>query len=113
MTPFHEDHLIASRARALDNRLAHLYANRVGEEAGLRFVGGSRAIGPDGTVVADAGTDGERLLAADVPRAGADEVDAHVDYLALVRDDVSLPEVRPLAPSARGGAHNAEEESHV
>ena len=42
--PYYGDHLIASQARALDNRLPHLYVNRCGEEAGLRFVGGTRAL---------------------------------------------------------------------
>ena len=65
MEPFYSDHQIASQARALDNRLPHLYCNRCGVEAGLVFVGGSRAVRSDGTIAAQAGG-GEELLAADV-----------------------------------------------
>jgi predicted amidohydrolase len=111
MAPFHEDHLLASRARALDNRLPHLYVNRVGTEAGLRFVGGSRAVAPDGTVLADAGPDGERLLAVEVALDRGD--DERVDYLAHLRYDVALAAARPLAAAPRGGARNAQEESNV
>ena len=67
MEPFYGDHQIASQARALDNRLAHVYCNRCGREAGLVFVGGSRAVRPDGTIAAQAGG-GEELLEAEVGR---------------------------------------------
>jgi (R)-amidase len=86
MEPFYGDHLIASQARALDNRLPHLYVNRCGSEAGLRFIGGSRAVRPDGTVAAEAERDRESLLEADVDRPGTD--DDRVDYLAQLRDDI-------------------------
>ena len=39
MEPFFDDQLIASQARALDNRLPHLYVNRAGSEGGLRVRG--------------------------------------------------------------------------
>lgn len=41
MEPFGPDHPLAARARAFDNRRPHIYVNRVGEESGHRFVGGS------------------------------------------------------------------------
>jgi predicted amidohydrolase len=88
MEPFYRDHLIASQARALDNRLPHLYVNRCGSEGGLRFVGGSRVLRPDGTVAAVAEGDGESLLEADVDRPGTD--DDRVDYLAHLRDDLRV-----------------------
>jgi predicted amidohydrolase len=88
MEPFYGDHLIASQARALDNRLPHLYCNRCGEEAGLRFVGGSRALRADGTIAAQAGDDTEELLAVDLPeREGTDD---RVDYLRQLRDDMGV-----------------------
>jgi len=111
MAPFHEDHLLASRARALDNRLPHFYVNRVGTEAGLRFVGGSRAIGPDGTVVADAGPDGELLLDAQLPLDRGD--DERVDYLAHLREDVGIAAQSPLAALPSEVARNAQEESDI
>ena len=68
MDPYYEDHELSGRARALDNRIPHLYVNRVGEEAGLSFVGGTRAIGPDGQPLAAAG-EGEEVLVVEVPEA--------------------------------------------
>jgi predicted amidohydrolase len=97
MEPFYGDHLIAAQARALDNRLPLLYVNRCGAEAGLRFVGGTRVVRPDGTVAAAAEGDGESLLEADVDRAGAD--DDRVDYLAHLRDDL-----RVTNPTTTGGS---------
>jgi predicted amidohydrolase len=91
MESFYGDHLIASQARALDNRLPHLYVNRCGSEAGLRFIGGSRAVRPDGTVAAEAERDRESLLEADVDRPGAD--DDRVDYLAQLRDDLRITDL--------------------
>lgn len=88
MEPFYGDHLIASQARALDNRLPHLYCNRCGEEAGLRFVGGSRVLRADGTITAEASRDTEELLAVDLPeREGTDE---RVDYLRQLREDIGV-----------------------
>jgi predicted amidohydrolase len=93
MAPFHGDHEVASRARALDNRLAHLYVNRVGSEAGLDFVGGSRAIRSDGSVVADAGDHDEQMLDVEVPQD--EHGDERTDYLALVRDDLRAVRATP------------------
>jgi predicted amidohydrolase len=97
MEPFYGDHLIASQARALDNRLPHLYVNRCGTEAGLRFVGGTRVLRPDGTLAAIVEGDGEGLLEADVDRPGTD--DKRVDYLAHLRDDL-----RVTNPTTTGGS---------
>jgi predicted amidohydrolase len=55
MRPYEDDHRLATRARALDNRRHHLYVNRVGSEVGHRFVGHSRAVGPDGSVLRELG----------------------------------------------------------
>ena len=88
MEPFYGDHLIASQARALDNRLPHVYVNRCGSEAGLRFVGGTRALRADGTISTQADGDGEDLLEVDVERAAVD--DDRVDYLAQVRGDLRV-----------------------
>jgi predicted amidohydrolase len=92
MEPYYSDHELATRARALDNRLPHLYANLVGASEGLEFVGGSRSIGPDGEVLAEAAHPREQQLVAPVPAAGrpADEI---VDYLTVVP--------APLAVDAR------------
>jgi predicted amidohydrolase len=97
MEPFYSDHLIASQARALDNRLPHLYVNRCGVEAGMRFVGGTRALRPDGTISAQVEGKGEDLLVADVAEGGAD--DERVDYLAHLRDDLRI-----MDPTTTGGS---------
>jgi predicted amidohydrolase len=66
MSPYYADHELATRARALDNRIPHVYANLVGGVRGVAFVGGSRAISPDGTVLAEANADSEELLAVPI-----------------------------------------------
>ena len=93
MEPYFEDHLIASQARALDNRLPHLYVNRCGEQIGLRFVGGTRALRTDGSVSASAASRGEELLTVEVELTPLD--DPRVDYLAHVREDLRVTEQTP------------------
>jgi len=66
MAPFGPDHDLATRARALENRLPHLYTNGVGTIGGFRLVGGSRSVDAAGTVLADAGSDDEFLLVVPV-----------------------------------------------
>lgn len=82
MAPYLPDHELASRARALDNRLPHVYVNAVGEAEGLRFVGGSRAVRADGSVALELGA-GEEVAEA-VLTVGA-PVDPAVDYLRFLR----------------------------
>lgn len=83
MDPYEEDHRLASRARALDNRLPHVYVNRVGQESGYRFVGRSRAVGPDGEVLVELSDDKEEVLTVEVPLGERPE--GQVDYLRLLR----------------------------
>jgi predicted amidohydrolase len=82
MEPYAADHELASRARALDNRLPHVYVNAVGSADGLRFVGGSRAVRPDGSVALELGTDAE-VAVVELPVGAA--VAPAVDYLRFVR----------------------------
>jgi predicted amidohydrolase len=88
MEPFYADHELATRARALENRLPHLYANAVGTSGPHRFVGGSRSIGPDGTVVAELPAAEEGLLLAPVGDAGTD--DERVDYLRHLPEPLTI-----------------------
>jgi predicted amidohydrolase len=78
MEPYADDHELATRARALENHVPHLYANAVGTIGRLRFVGRSRSVSASGEVVAEAGA-GEALLVAPVETAAA--VDESLDYL--------------------------------
>jgi predicted amidohydrolase len=66
MAPFGPDHERATRERALENRLPHLYTNGVGAIGGLRLVGGSRSVDAAGAVLADAGFAEENLLVVPV-----------------------------------------------
>ena len=101
MDPYRPDHELASRARALDNRLPHIYVNRVGEESGKVFRGGSRVIRADGSVIAEMGAE-EGLLEVELdlgsPTTEGDAED--VDYLQLIRHDLELG---PGSQSPRGG----------
>jgi predicted amidohydrolase len=97
MEPYYIDHQIASQARALDNRLPHLYCNHVGEEAGLRFVGGSRVVRADGNIEAEASRSDEQLLEVELAPSG--ETPLEVDYLAHLREPVGVK--APMA--ATGG----------
>ena len=53
MEPYAADHEIATRARALENHLPHLYVNTVGAIGGFQFVGCSRSVGAGGEVLAE------------------------------------------------------------
>jgi predicted amidohydrolase len=88
MAPFYEDHLLLGRSRALENRVPHLYVNRVGEEDGLRFVGGSRSIAADGAVLSELAHADEDVLVAPVGSAGVD--DERLDYLSQDRLGLGL-----------------------
>jgi predicted amidohydrolase len=97
MSPYWADHELASRARALDNRLGHLYVNRVGVESGHRFVGGSRAVAPDGSVVIEASIGDEELLVVGAGRA--DRPDPALDYPRLARGELPVRGPVPSAPT--------------
>ena len=99
MEPYGADHALAMRARALDNRLPHIYVNRAGQEAGLRFTGGSAVIDPDGSLITSLGAAPE-IRCVDVPRPAASPAD--VDYLALLRRDLEVEDVA-APPIAQGG----------
>jgi (R)-amidase len=66
MVPFGPDHEVATRARAVENHLPHLYANGIGDIGGFRLVGGSRSVDAAGSVLADAGSADELLLVVSV-----------------------------------------------
>lgn len=83
MDPYGPDHSLCTRARSLDNRRHHLYVNRVGSEAGNRFVGFSRAIAPDGSVIAELGEE-EGVLEVEIDPTETSTSD-ETDYLAHLR----------------------------
>ncbi len=69
------------RARALESQLHVAYANHSGTEDGCMFLGGSVVAGPDGGLLASAGTAAELLL-AEVSVDAVDAARAAVPYLA-------------------------------
>lgn len=85
MAPFGPDHELASRARALENGVPHLYANRVGAEAGLEFVGLSRAVNPWGRTTEAAGSDPCEL---EVTPGESGPVDPRLNYAVQLRPEL-------------------------
>ncbi|MGW6460415.1 nitrilase-related carbon-nitrogen hydrolase [Streptomyces sp. NPDC055078] len=85
MEPYEADHELASRARALDNRLPLVYVNRTGRQAPYTFTGRSRVVAPDGSVVLQLGPD-EDVVCARVPVGAASG--EPTDYLRLLRPDL-------------------------
>jgi predicted amidohydrolase len=55
MDPFGRDHNVFATARALENGLAHVYVNQVGEGETFTFAGGSMVVSADGERLAAAG----------------------------------------------------------
>lgn len=90
MAPYRADHDLASRARALDNRIPHVYVNRVGAEAGLEFVGGSQAIDAGGRLLAAAGA-GEEIVVREVSLGARQRPEG--DYLRQLRPDLTVAEM--------------------
>lgn len=88
MKPYAADHRLAVRARALDNRLPHLYVNRTGTEAGFEFVGESCLVSGGGEVIAELGAE-EGVLEVDVPASEA-HTDGSTDYLDQIRSGLDV-----------------------
>jgi predicted amidohydrolase len=93
MDPYEPDHALALKARALDNRLPHVYVNRVGDEGGFEFVGGSAAVGPDAHPLLALGADcAVGIVEVDLDGRPA----APVDYVRLVRSELPVNVLNPL-----------------
>ena len=70
-------------ARALENTVHLAYVNLAGREDGLQFWGGSRLIGPTGSIMAKAKYDEEDLVLGEVDLADADRAGI---FLPMLRD---------------------------
>ncbi|MBS7537500.1 nitrilase-related carbon-nitrogen hydrolase [Ancylobacter lacus] len=75
-------------ARGYENGCHVVFANAVGPDAGVDFIGMSRITAPDGCVLAAATSEGAELIAADVSRATVEAWRAGHDYLADRRPDI-------------------------
>ncbi|MCZ2403035.1 carbon-nitrogen hydrolase family protein [Paenarthrobacter sp. Z7-10] len=78
---------ILLRARALESQVAIGYANHCGTEGGVTFGGGSVITGPDGAMLAQAGS-GKDLIFADITLAGITSARAEVPYLRERRPEL-------------------------
>ncbi len=58
------EHMIPTRA--MENTVYAMAVNRVGQESGFRFIGGSSIVDPAGRVLARAGADTEEVLLAEI-----------------------------------------------
>ena len=81
MAPDHAPVFSLLPARALENTMFLAYVNRVGTENGMRFVGGSRILAPDGSVLAQADESGETLLRATLKAGDLRRARARFSYL--------------------------------
>ncbi len=94
MDPGYRDQQLASRARALENRIPHLYVNRCGTEAGLEFCGGTRSVDSDGEVEVEAARRDEQVVVAEVGPSGA--ADERLEYLAQRRGSLPVEVAAPV-----------------
>ena len=68
--------------RAFENGVWLAYANHAGEENGFEYLGGSKIVGPDGAIIADAGMR-EKLISASI---NIDEMTKARSRLPYLRD---------------------------
>lgn len=59
------------QTRAFENRVYYAAVNRVGEERGVRFIGLSRIVAPDGSLLSASESDREEVLYAEIDPAQA------------------------------------------
>ncbi len=94
-----------TRIRAYENHVNYLAVNRIGEERGTVFPGGSMAVGPRGELLAEAGNGAERIVvefdmaASDRNRVVLAPGDYEFDYIADRRPDT----YRSVTDQARSG----------
>ena len=87
MDPYASDHALYARARAVENRIPHVYVNAVGQEGRLRFCGGSTVADMAGRAVAELPGYEPAVRLVTVPLR-PDPGDPRPDYLAERRPEV-------------------------
>ncbi|MGC8895248.1 MAG: carbon-nitrogen hydrolase family protein [Candidatus Bathyarchaeia archaeon] len=75
-------------ARAIENTAFLAYVNLVGIEDGLQFWGGSRLVGPNGKVLAQAKYDEEHIVMCDVDYADIKPIETFVPTLRDLRPEL-------------------------
>jgi predicted amidohydrolase len=79
---------VLTSARAIENTAFLAFANRAGVEDGLQFWGGSRLVGPNGRVLAQAKYDEEDLVIGDVDYSDIRPIEAFVPTLRDLRPEL-------------------------
>jgi predicted amidohydrolase len=74
-------------ARAIENAVFLAYVNLVGIEDGLQFWGGSRLVGPDGKIIAQAKYDEEDLVTCDADYGDIKPIETFVPTLKDLRPE--------------------------
>jgi len=83
------EHLrVLATARAIENQSYVVLANRVGTDAGVTFCGTSAIIDPSGAILANASTDCEELLLADVSAEAVSAVRDRMPVFAHRREEL-------------------------
>lgn len=98
MAPYDLEHRLGAAARAIENRLPHVYVNRCGSESGFAFLGESAAIDASGRDLARLGAE-PQVQIVEVP-IGAETI-GEVDYLRLLTPPL------PVEVSARSDDQRA------
>lgn len=101
---------LLTRARAFENHLFYLWVNRVGEEAGTRFMGASQLIAPSGEVLFRLSEDREEIGVAEIDLTVADAKrivcvpgEYEIDLLADRRPESYAALVNQVAAGGGGG----------
>lgn len=87
MVPYDLEHRLGARARAIENRLPHVYVNRTGVQSGFAFLGESAAIDAGGRDLRRLGAGPESVM-VEVP-IGAATI-GEVDYLRLMTPELPV-----------------------
>jgi predicted amidohydrolase len=97
---------VFTRARAAENRIFVLAANRCGEERGARFLGRSQIVSPDGAVLKEAGQNQAEMLVMDIDLMSADRKhvvvrpgEHEMDFFSDRRPELYGTLVRDLSPA--------------
>ena len=99
MSPYEDYHFVYMRTRAMENRIYTLYCNYVGTEKRFHYCGQSGAFHPTGKILAEADTQEEVLLYADVDMADITAPDDFLNYLNHRRPEL----YHPALTDARNG----------
>ncbi|MGO9559599.1 MAG: nitrilase-related carbon-nitrogen hydrolase [Acidimicrobiales bacterium] len=94
MDPYADDHALFLQVRALENRLPHVYVNRVGRESNFVFCGGSGVADPSGRLVASLDPYAPEVRVVEV--AVGDH--PRPDYLADLRTGIPVTQQIPAHP---------------